>query len=185
MSSIDAYSQEAQDSLLESNIDDVIEELQLMYHLDQSLRNFVEYGEFDSNTDRLDSLNIESSLSKSTRDNIWDFTINPIDSIKSERMIKIIEVYGFPSVDRLEKLSGKDIDFNPIILLVHTPFKMAKKLIPIVNEEFKKGNFRSSCEYGYILWHLHGRSDFKYMLENGYKMETDEKGKFKLISTCD
>ena len=176
------YSQKAQDSLLQNNINDVINELKLMYELDQSMRNYMEYGLFNSNADSLNTLGTFSDLAKKS---VWSNIIKPIDSIKTERMINLINSYGFPSVNRLKKFSNKDLDFNPVIILVHTPFDMTKKLIPIAEKEFKKGNFRSKCEYGYLLWHLHGRSDFKYMLENGYEMETDEKGQFVLKSTCE
>lgn len=172
--------QAKKDSLLKRDVVQVIEELQYMYHLDQESRNHLE---------KLKNGNLEDTseeeFSKAGSDSIWAHIISPLDSIKTARMLVLIEIYGFPSVDRLEKFSGRDLDFNPQILLIHAPFRFSEELIPIAEREYNFGNFRNKCEYGYLLWHLHGRKDFKYMLENGYKMETQEDGTFKLTATCD
>ncbi|RNL68632.1 hypothetical protein ED312_23050 [Sinomicrobium pectinilyticum] len=184
LSLIKLSAQADKDSLLKQNADDLIKELKLMYELDQSLRNYVEYSVFKSSSDSIDMSDIDT-LSMKVQNEIWKTIINPNDSINTQKMITIIDQYGFPSIDRLEQLGGTDIDFNPIIILIHTPFSMVEKLIPIAEREFKNGNFKSKCEYGYLLWHLHGRSDFRYMLENGYIMETDEDGKFHLKNTCE
>lgn len=69
--------------------------------------------------------------------------------------------------------------------MVHIPFSFKARLLPLLEREYKAGNFPDQCEYGYLLWHLHGRSDFSYMLENGYEMRTKENGTFELVSTCD
>lgn len=179
-----SLSQAEKDSMLKQNVNDVIKELKLMYELDQSIRNFVEYGEFVSNSDLIDPSTIESPPSDIVKENLWNDLIIPIDSLKTEKMLSIINKYGFPSVTRLEAYSDVEINFNPVIILIHTPFSMAKELLPIIDREYANGNLRNKCEYGYILWNIHGRSDFKYMLENGYIMETDKDGKFNLISTC-
>ncbi|MGS2765301.1 hypothetical protein [Sinomicrobium sp. M5D2P9] len=185
LSLIKLSAQADKDSLLKQNADDLIKELKLMYELDQSLRNYVEYGEFIPDSDDIDTLLVRDSLSRNVQKEIWSSIISPIDSIKTKKMLSIITRYGFPSVSRLKGLGGENIDFNPLILLIHAPYSMSEILIPIVKQEFENGNFRNKCEYGYLLWHLHGRSDFKYMLENGYIMETDEDGKFHLKNTCE
>ncbi|MGS2764863.1 hypothetical protein [Sinomicrobium sp. M5D2P9] len=183
LSPIILSAQAEKDSLLKQNADDLIKELKLMYKLDQSLRNYVEYGVFKSNSDSI-TMSDTDTLSEKLKKDIWRTIISPNDSVQVQRMISIIDEYGFPSADRLKGLGEIDIDFNPIVILLHTPFTMADKLIPVIEREFKNGNLKSRCEYGYLLWHLHGRSDFKYMLENGYTMETDKEGKFHLKSTC-
>ncbi|WP_268225710.1 hypothetical protein [Sinomicrobium oceani] len=185
LSLIKLSAQADKDSLLKQNADDLIKELKLMYELDQSLRNYVEYGEFIPDSEDIDTLLVRDSLSRNIQKEIWNSIISPIDSLKTKKMLSIITRYGFPSVSRLKGLGGENIDFNPLILLIHAPHSMSEILIPIVKQEFKNGNFRDRCEYGYLLWHLHGRSDFKYMLENGYIMETDENGKFHLKNTCE
>ncbi|HET8804177.1 MAG TPA: hypothetical protein VFM72_06325, partial [Aequorivita sp.] len=114
--------QPKKDSLLIKDADKLIEELRFIYELDQSTRKYLEYGTFDKSIcDSIESLNTESikiankqlSLSQDTKDKIWKSFLSPLDTLKAERMIQIIEKYGFPSFKRIEKLSGKDIDFNP------------------------------------------------------------------------
>ena len=187
-------SQPKKDSLLIKDADKLIEELRFIYELDQSTRKYLEYGTFDKSIcDSIESLNTESikiankqlSLSQDTKDKIWKSFLSPLDTLKAERMIQIIEKYGFPSFKRIEKLSGKDIDFNPVIILAHTPFSFKDRMIHLLEKEYKAGNFFGKCEYGYLLWHLNGRSDFKYMLENGYEMKTNTDGTFHLTSTCE
>lgn len=180
LNSFTLFAQAEKDSLLKRDVVQVIEELQYMYHLDQETRNYLEKMK-NGNSDEAP----EQEFSKAGTDSIWAHIISPLDSIKTARIMVLIEKYGFPSVDRLEKFSGRDLEFNPQILLIHAPFSFSEELIPIAEREYNFGNFRSKCEYGYLLWHLHGRKDFKYMLENGYKMETQDDGTFKLIATCD
>lgn len=124
-------------------------------------------------------------LSKESRSKIWENFLGPLDSLKANRMIEIIEKYGFPSEKRLEKFSDQEIDFSARTILVHTPFTFKDKLIPIIEKEYRAGNLKNQCEYGYLLWHLNGRSDFKYMLENGYEMKKKADGTFELTHNCE
>lgn len=123
-------------------------------------------------------------LSKEARSNIWDNFLYPLDSLKAERMIEIIQKYGFPSEKRLRKYSDQKLDFSARTILVHTPFSFKERMIPIIEREYKAGNIKNQCEYGYLLWHLNGRSDFKYMLENGYEMRKKTDGTFELTHNC-
>lgn len=173
------FAQADKDSLLAKDVDIVIEELRFMHGLDQGIRKYLDYGSFNKSfTDSIERLSKDEikiaeeslRLPKESRSKIWDNFLNPLDSLKGERMIEIIEKYGFPSEKRLQKYSDQKIDFSARTILVHTPFSFKKKLIPIIEREFKAGNLKNQCEYGYLLWHLNGRSDFKYMLENGYGM---------------
>ena len=175
-------------------MDQLIEELRFMYELDQRTREYLDYGSFDKSfTDSIERLPQEKiktvqkglSLSKATREHLWEHFLSPLDSLKAERMLEIIETYGYPSETRLERFSGRKMDFAAYTILVHTPFSYRARMLPLLEREFKAGNMKNRCEYGYLLWHLNGRSDFKYMLENGYEMRTKEDGTFELVSTCE
>lgn len=189
-----SIAQVEKDSLFAKDVDILIEELRFMHGLDQGTRKYLDYGTFNKSlTDSIERLSkeeirkIETSmkLSKASKTNIWDNFLSPIDSLKAVRLIEIIEKYGFPSTKRLEKYSGQDMDFSALTILVHTPFNFKDQLLPILEKEYNAGNLQDQCEYGYLLWHLNGRSDFKYMLDNGYEMTTNADGTFALVRKCE
>lgn len=188
------FAQADKDSLLAKDADVLIEELRFMHGLDQGTRKYLDYGSFNKSfTDSIERLSREEiilaeeslQLSKASRSRIWENFLNPLDSLKANRMIQIIEKYGFPSEKRLQKYSDRKMDFSAGMILVHTPFSFKDKLIPILEREFKAGNLKNQCEYGYLLWHLNGRSDFKYMLENGYEMKKNADGTLEFIHNCE
>lgn len=194
LSSNFTFAQANKDSLLAKDVDVLIEELRFMHELDQGTRKYLDYGSFNKNfTDSIERLSKEEikvaeeslKLTKESRSKIWDNFLNPLDSLKAERMIEIIDKYGFPSEKRLRKYSDQKIDFSARTILVHTPFSFKEKMIPIIEREYKAGNLKNQCEYGYLLWHLNGRSDFKYMLENGYEIKKKADGTFDLTHNCE
>lgn len=179
-------SQPNKDILLEQDISEVVQELRFMYVLDQGLRNYVEVGSFTSMTS--DSIPSKQTfvLNQDQKDILWNNFITPIDQIKTERFLQLIDKYGFPSLKRLKKMSQEKIDFNPVIIFIHSPFDNADVIISVIKQEFEAGNIDDSCDYGYLLWHFHGRSDFSYMLDNGYEMTKNEDGTFDLKrGNCD
>ncbi len=188
------FAQAVKDSLLAKDANVLIEELRFMHELDQGSRKYLDYGSFNKSfTDSIERLSKEEiklaeeslKLTKESRSNIWDNFLNPLDSLKAERMIEIIDKYGFPSEKRLRKFSNQKIDFSARTILVHTPFSFKEKMIPIIEREYKAGNLKNQCEYGYLLRHVNGRSDFKYMLENGYEMKKKADGTFELTHNCE
>ena len=188
------FAQAEKDSLLAQDVDVIIEELRFMRDLDQGARKYLLYGTFNKSiTDSIENLSKEEikmaeeslSLSKASSTEIWDNILSPLDSLKAVRLIEIIDKYGFPSTKRLEKFSGKDVDFTARTILVHTPFSFKERLLPILKREYEAGNLEDQCEFGYLLWHLNGRSDFSYMLNNGYEMKKNADGTFALTSKCE
>ena len=188
------FAQADKDSLLAQDAEVLIEEMRFMHELDQGTRKYLDYGSFNKSfTDSIERLSKEEikvaeeslKLTKESRSKIWDSFLNPLDSLKAERMIEIIDKYGFPSEKRLRKYSDQKIDFSARTILVHTPFSFKERMIPIIEREYKAGNLKNQCEYGYLLWHLNGRSDFKYMLENGYEMKKKADGTFELTHNCE
>lgn len=186
--------QQEKDSLLARDADALVEELRFIYYLDQGSRKYLDYGTFDKRaTDSIEeqdraavNASVDSlKLSKETREKIWANFLNPLDSLKTVRMLEIIDTYGFPSTKRLKQFGNQHLDFNPLIILVHTPFSFSSKVIPVIEKEYAAGNLKNRCEYGYLLWHLNGRRDFSHMLNNGYEMVINEDGSRVLESKCD
>ncbi|TVZ26578.1 hypothetical protein JM83_1553 [Gillisia sp. Hel_I_86] len=193
ISAFNINAQTEKDSLLKRDADNIISELRFMYNLDQGIRKYLDYGTLDKHlTDSIESLSEEQlkkaekelSLTKPVRNEIFKNFLNPIDTLNTDRMIEIIEKYGFPSLKRLKKYSDQKIEFSPYIILIHTPFSYKNRMIEIIEREYKAGNMKNICQYGYILWHLNGRSDFSYMTNNGYKMSRKDDGTFSLESSC-
>ncbi|MCP9201286.1 hypothetical protein MKO06_15355 [Gramella sp. GC03-9] len=193
--SLNSYSQSEKDNLLEQDIDEIIEELKFMYHYDQATREYLYYQTFDKSiTDSIENLSNEVRenrlkftpvKSDSLKKKIWKNYITPMDKIHTERVIEITKKYGFPSAKRLKEYSEENIDFNPLILLIHSPFEYSEDLKKIVKIEREKGRLEK-CDYGYLLWHLNGRSDFQPMLDNGYAMTKKEDGTIELKAVdCD
>ncbi|WP_037320361.1 hypothetical protein [Salegentibacter sp. Hel_I_6] len=189
LTSLNFYSQSNKDELLEKDIAGIVEEIKFMYHYDQATREYLHFQTFDKNiTDSIESLskemrdnrsNFTPVNSDSLKNKIWNTYINPMDQIHTERMIEITQKYGFPSAQRLKKFSKDSIDFNPLILLIHSPSRFSKELIEIAKYEKSKDRIKK-CDFGYLLWHLKGRSDFQPMLDNGYEMAKNEDGTFSL-----
>lgn len=193
--SLNFYCQSNKDELLQQDIVQIVEELRFMYQYDQATREYLEYQTFDKNVS--DSI---EGLSKAARENrilytpvksdslkkrIWNTYINPMDRLHTERMIAITKEYGFPSAQRLKKFSNDSIDFNPLILLIHSPSEFSEELIELAEVEKSKGRIKK-CDFGYLLWHLNGRSNFQPMLDNGYEMVKTDDGTFNLRAVdCD
>lgn len=183
------------EELLKRDIAGIVEELKFMYHYDQATREYLYYQSFDKNiTDSIENLSKEERenrkrytpvKSDSLKKKIWSTYINPMDKLHTARMIEITRKYGFPSAQRLKKFSKDSIDFNPLILLIHSPSEFSKELIEIAEYEKRKNRIKK-CDFGYLLWHLNGRSDFQPMLDNGYEMLKSEDGAFTLKAVdCD
>lgn len=187
--------QENKDEALKADIAGLVEEIKFMFHYDQATREYLYYQTFDKHiSDSIENLEKEQKenrlsytpvKSDSLREKIWNTYINPMDKLHTQRMIGITKKYGFPSAQRLKQFSKDTIDFDPIILLVHSPAEFSEELIEIVEYEKEKGRIKK-CDYGYLLWHFNGRSDFQPMLDNGYEMTKNEDGNIHLKAVdCD
>ncbi len=183
------YAQSVKDSLLKNNICEVVEQLEFMLGYDQTLRKYTMYATFDkTETNRIESLS--DALQEVERDNrgfssdtlsryIWKNYIDPFDSIHTKKVIEITVKYGFPSNDRIKKYykkEFKDPEFSALIILIHSPKIYWEELKILIKDEFEEGRI-NRCAYGYLLWHVNGRNNLKYLLENGYQMIKDENGK--------
>lgn len=189
------YSQTKTDSLLQRDVDILVEEMEFMYAYDQTMREYTFYKTFDkSETNRLESLSDSllrkemlkrKFISDTIKNYIYKNYINPKDALHTKRMIEITKKYGFPSIERLQKYYKKefvDPEFNPIILLIHSPKEFWEELKILMLNEFNIGRI-NQCSYGYLLWQFTGRKSFQPMLENGYEM-VEEDGKKTFVSTC-
>lgn len=195
LTTLNFYCQSNKDELLKQDIAGIVEELKFMYQYDQATREYLYFQTFDKSiTDSIESLGEKSRenriiytpvKSDSLKKKIWNIYINPMDQLHTKRMIEITKKYGFPSAQRLKKFSKDSINFNPLILLIHSPSKFSKELIEIAEYEKSKERIKK-CDFGYLLWHLNGRSDFQPMLDNGYEMVKNEDGTFNLKAVdCD
>ncbi len=182
------FSQSKKDSLLKKDIFPIVEELEFMYGYDQTLREYLTYKTFNKQeTDSIenlpDSLRIQViSKRKFTSDsltkNIIKKYIIPKDIEHTEKLIAITKKYGFPSLKRIKKYYKKDFinpEFNPVIIFIHSPKKYWVELKDILKTEFKNKRI-NRCIYGYLLWHINGRNNLKYMLDNGYEMKKNKSG---------
>ena len=183
------------DSLFKKNIEYLVEEIEFMYGYDQIIREYTTFKTFDkSETDRIENLSdslrkIEMKnrkfLSDSIRKTIWRNYINPKDNEHTIRMMEITRKYGFPSINRIKKHYHQefiDPEFNPLILLIHSPKEHWNELKIIMKQELKEERI-SKCTYGYVLWHITGRKSLQPMLDNGFEM-VENNGKTILKSTC-
>ncbi|AUC13797.1 hypothetical protein BTO06_00925 [Tenacibaculum sp. SZ-18] len=190
------YSQSAKDSLLQKDINALVEEMEFMYGYDQTMREYTIFKTFDkSETDRIenlpDSLRIEEMkkrkfVSDSISNKIYKKYINPMDAEHTERMIEITKKYGFPSTKRIRKYYKKefvDPEFNPLIIFIHSPRKYWNELKELMLKEYQNGII-NQCQYGYALWQFTGRKSFQPMLDNGFEM-VEENGITTLKSTCE
>lgn len=190
------YSQSAKDSLLQKDIDVLVEEMEFMYGYDQTMREYIIFKTFDkSETNRIENLSDSLRIlemknrifvSDSIGKLIYKKYINPMDAEHTERMIEITKKYGFPSTDRIKKYYNKefvDPEFNPLIIFIHSPKKYWDVLKEIMLNEYKNGVI-NQCQYGYALWQFTGRKSFQPMLDNGFEM-VEENGRKTLKSTCE
>ncbi|MDX1774015.1 hypothetical protein DFR65_104196 [Oceanihabitans sediminis] len=190
------YSQSAKDSLLQKDINVLVEEMEFMYGYDQTMREYTIYKTFNkSETDRIenlpDSLRIQEMIkrkfvSDSISKMIYKKYINPMDAEHTERMMEITKKYGFPSTERIRKYYKKefvDPEFNPLIIFIHSPKKYWDELKELMLKEYQNGII-NQCQYGYALWQFTGRQSLQPMLDNGFEM-VEENGKTTLKSTCE
>ncbi|WP_313114352.1 hypothetical protein [Aequorivita sediminis] len=190
------FSQSVKDSLLEKDINILVEEMEFMYGYDQTMREYTIFKTFDkSETDRIenlpDSLRVmelenRKFVSDSISKLIFRKYINPMDAEHTERLIEITKKYGFPSTERIRKYYKKefaDPEFNPLIIFIHSPKKYWDELKELMFMEYQNGII-NQCQYGYALWQFTGRKSFQPMLDNGFEM-IEENGKTTLKSTCD
>ena len=190
------YSQSAKDSLLQKDIDVLVEEMEFMYGYDQTMREYIIFKTFDkSETNRIENLSDSLRIlemknrifvSDSIGKLIYKKYINPMDAEHTERMIEITKKYGFPSTDRIKKYYNKefvDPEFNPLIIFIHSPKKYWDQLKELMLHEYKNGVIHQ-CQYGYALWQFTGRKSFQPMLDNGFEM-VEENGRKTLKSTCE
>ena len=190
------FSQTKKDSLLQKDINSLVEEMEFMYGYDQTMREYTLYKTFNkSETDRIenlpDSLIVEELKSRkfetdSLKKFIWKNYINPKDEEHTERMIEITKKYGFPTINRIKKYYKKefiDPEFNPLIIFIHSPKKYWEVLKVLSLEEYKNGII-NKCQYGYLLWQFTGRKSIQPMLDNGYEI-VQVNGKTTLKSTCE
>ncbi|WP_034891345.1 hypothetical protein [Gillisia sp. Hel_I_29] len=191
-----SFCQTQKDSLFKADIEVLVEELEFMYGYDQTLREYTFYKTFDkSETNRVealsDSLRAEalkeiSFTSDSLVRKIFKYYINPQDALHTQRVIDITKKYGFPSSKRIKQFYNQefeDPEFNPIIILIHSPKEFWEELKVMMKNEYQNGDI-SQCDYGYLLWQFSGRKSFKPMLDNGFEM-VEKDGRSVLTSTCD
>lgn len=176
-----------QNEKFENDIDIIVEELKFMYDTDQAIREYTLFKTYDKAvTDSIENLTQEKVqeyiLSKNFKSDSLVKRINekyilPIDELNIKRIIELTKIYGFPSKSRIEKkYKGKlDEEFNPYILIVHAPKKYWDELKVLIKKELDNKRL-SRCEYGHILWHLNGRKNIQDMLDNGFKLVTNEDG---------
>ncbi len=169
------------------DIELLVEELKFMYDTDQALREYILFKTYNKAiTDSIEKLPQEkvkeyivsnNFKSDSLAKRINKEYILPIDILNTERFIELTKIYGFPSKSRIEKIYKKELDneFNPYILIVHAPKKYWDELKVMIKKELEN-NRLSRCEYGHLLWHLNGRKNMQDMLDNGFKLVTNENG---------
>lgn len=190
-----SVSQTKKDSLFKADINVLVEEMEFMYGYDQTLREYAIYKTFDkSETNRIEELpdslrTLEMEkinfASDSLTNKIFKNYINPKDAEHTQRIIDITKKYGFPSTTRIKKYYQKNIadkEFNPIIILIHSPKKHWEELKVLMKKEYENGSI-TQCDYGYLLWQFTGRKSFQPMLDNGWEM-VDDNGRSILTSTC-
>lgn len=190
------YSQSSKDTLLEKDINALVEEMEFMYGYDQTMREYTLYKTFDkSETDfieklpdsvRMEEMKKRRLVTDTLNRYIFEKYINPMDALHTERIITITKKYGFPSKKRIARCYKKefnDPEFNPLILLIHSPRQYWEDLKILMLEEYQNGII-NQCEYGYLLWQFTGRESFQPMLDNGYEL-VEENGKTILKPTCE
>lgn len=169
------------DDLFKKNVDSIVDELRFNYQYDQALREYVLYKTFDKSvTDSLEKLehkqlesyifahNFKTNMEK----RIWNEFIDPASDAFTESLIRVSKEYGFPSLGRIKKfytgLLPDDPEFNPTIIFIHANEKYYQEIKELVTEQLNLGII-GKCDYGYIMWHVTGRKESKYLDENGIK----------------
>ena len=187
----------SKEDLLKKDIDIVIEEIKFMYDYDQALREYTLFKTFDKSiTDSIETLDSELTRkfivdnkfkSDSLSNYIFKNYINHFDDLHTRKIIQMTKKYGFPSKERLEKYSLKELgeEFDPYILLVHAPKHYWEELKVLMQQELANGTI-NRCKYGHMLWHFNGRKDINDLLENGFEYVEDENGSRTLSAVdCD
>ena len=186
-----SFSQQAtnqqKDINFEKDIDFIVEELIFMYDTDQALREYTLFKTYNKAvTDSIERLPQElmRSYLQSKKYKSDDLAkrinkeyLSPIDELNTKRIIEMTNKYGFPSLSRIKKLykGALEEEFNPYILIVHSPKRYWDELKTLLKKELDAKHL-SRCEFGHMLWHLNGRKDLNDMLSNGFKMITNENG---------
>ena len=179
ISSLSVFAQTDKDALFKADIDEIVEKLEFMYGYDQTLREYIYYKSFDKcKTDSIEATNNQNKrlISSSLELTIWKLYINPMDSIHTKELISITKKYGFPSTKRIKKYYKKGFvnpEFNPAVIFIHSPKIYWEELKVLMKSELDEGRV-DRCTYGFMLWHLNGRHDWKNLLDNGYIMEGNE-----------
>lgn len=75
-------------------------------------------------------------------------------------------------------------EFNPVLFFVHSRKKYWPKVREVALREKEKGNM-GKCDYGYIMWHISGRKDNRFLEENGIEYYANSKGRAVYIKTCE
>ncbi|TXD49767.1 hypothetical protein [Polaribacter sp. IC073] len=96
-------------------------------------------------------VNLLKDKNQKKQDSLMSLQID-LDNQNTEKLIKIIEEYGFPDK---EKLNCKEY-IAPFLVFVHSQEKYWKKIEKVINIEKNKGRI-SQGDYDYIMWHLNGR----------------------------
>ena len=177
----------AKDSIFKQNIVEIVEEIKFMFDYDQAIRNYTLYKTFDkSKIDSIQKLNYEITLKFISDNNfksdslalkILNNYIIFFDNIHTERLISITKKYGYPSLKRIKKYYSAKLnsELNPYLIFVHSQKKYWSEIESLMKTEYENGNF-NKCSYGHFLWHINGRGNVKYMLENGYKYIMNKQG---------
>ncbi|MTI22570.1 hypothetical protein E1176_16175 [Fulvivirga sp. RKSG066] len=185
--------QDEKDERLKEDINTITEELVFMYEYDQRLREYLIFRSFDKSlTDSIENLSTQdraawidnnSFQNEALSAQIMDEYIIPFDKKHTERLIEITEMYGFPGTDRIKRYYTKPLDseFNPYIIFAHSQSKYWHQIDTLLKKELDEDRI-TNCLYGHFLWHINGRNDLNYMLNNGYQLIKDENGQSRLTS---
>lgn len=101
--------------------------------------------------------------------NKWDF-INPIDSINFDKIIKFIEINGFPN----EKLLGNQythecVSSSAFSVLLHSPQRIVNNddNLDLLIKEYNRGNLKKDA--------------FLFVLDKYYVLKRDVRGNSKIV----
>ena len=169
------------DNLFKQKADSIVDELRFNYQYDQAMREYILYKTFDKSvTDSIEKLehedlkkyvfarNFKSNMAK----RIWQEHIDPASDKFTESLINVSKEFGFPSLARINKFyTGylpDDAEFNPVVIFIHANSKYYEQIKNLVTEQYEAGII-GKCDYGYIMWHVTGRKESKYLDDNGIK----------------
>lgn len=190
-----SHSQSEEKALFIKQIDTIVEDLKFGYQYDQAMREYILYKTFDKSVidsletienekDRLNHIisnNFKSDLSK----RIWDKFIHPADSLFTERFLEISNSVGYPSLKRIKKHYQGSLpsEFNPVLILIHSPRKYWNQIREMAQREKEKGNM-GKCDYGYIMWHTSERKENKHLDESGIEYTANPAGRAVIVWPC-